>query len=181
MMADNGLKRSALLVIDVQRALFEKTIPIYKAEELLHNIQRLVNRAHQSGSPVIFVQHANDSFLVKDSEGWQLHPALKPDAVDLIIHKQHGSALQDTPLQHELQSRSIDTLIVTGLVTHGCVKATCQDAQKHGYHVILVEDGHSNYHKQAAALIQEWNQKLRDEGIHLVPTLDLDFEALSKT
>ncbi len=169
---------AVLLVIDVQQALFEKSTPIYHADELLHNIQSLIDSAYQADTPVIFVQHANDSFLAEGSSGWQLHPSLQPKASDLMIHKRHGSALEDTPLQAELQARGIQTLVVTGLVTHGCVKATCEDAKKHGYRVILVEDGHSNYHKQAAAMIQEWNQKLSGGGIELLPTQAVDFQAL---
>ncbi|MBN2304225.1 MAG: isochorismatase family protein, partial [Anaerolineae bacterium] len=116
--------RSALLVIDVQQALFEKSTPVYHAAELLQNINDLIRRARDAGAPVIFIQHANDSFLAKDSAGWQLHPALKPDPHDLIIHKQHGNAFQDTPLQYELDARAVRTLIVTGLVSEGCVRAT---------------------------------------------------------
>jgi nicotinamidase-related amidase len=170
--------RCALLIIDVQQALFERTTRIYKAEELLHNIGLLIDRAHQSGVPVVFVQHANESFLLEGSEGWQLHPSLKPTSTDLMRQKRHGSALQDTPLHPELQSRGINTVVVMGLVTHGCVKATCQDAKKHGYRVILVEDGHSNYHKHAADVVEEWNQKLGAEGIELISTQAIDFHAL---
>jgi nicotinamidase-related amidase len=170
--------RCALLIIDVQQALFERTTRIYKAEELLRNIGLLIDRAHQASVLVVFVQHANQSFLLEDSEGWQLHPALEPTSTDLMLQKRHGSALQDTLLHPELQSRAIDTLIVMGLVTHGCVKATCQDAKKHGYRVLLVEDGHSNYHRHAADVVEEWNQKFGAEGIELISTQAVDFHAL---
>ena len=37
----------------------------------------------------------------------------------------------------------VKKLIITGLLTHGCVKGACLDAKKLGYEVVLVEDGHS--------------------------------------
>jgi nicotinamidase-related amidase len=68
----------ALLVIDVQQGLFEKSTPIYKADELLENITTLVDRAHLGGAPVIYVQHSAAKHLVKGSAEWQLHPQLNP-------------------------------------------------------------------------------------------------------
>jgi nicotinamidase-related amidase len=50
--------------------------------------------------------------------------------------------------------------VVTGLVTHGCVKSSCVGAQELGCKVVLVADGHSSYSKHAARLIEEWNEKL---------------------
>jgi nicotinamidase-related amidase len=69
----------------------------------------------------------------------------------------------------------VTTLIVTGLVTHGCVRATCIGAQELGYNVILVQDGHSSFSKQATKLIEEWNQKLSAKQIELRSTLEITF------
>jgi nicotinamidase-related amidase len=166
---------AALLVIDVQQALFEKSNPVYRAAELLQNINCLIQRARGAGAPIVFIQHANETFLAKDSAGWHLHPDLKPDARDLILHKRHGNAFQDTVLKHEIDSLAIRTLIVTGLVTEGCVRATCLGGHQLGYQVILVQDGHSSFHKQAAARIDEWNQKLAGQGLDVIPTQDIEF------
>jgi nicotinamidase-related amidase len=165
----------ALLVIDVQQGLFEKSTPIYKAEALLENIATLVERAHQSGVPVFYIQHSDLKALQKGSPNWQLHPLLQPQASDQIIHKQHGNAFEDTHLDEALRSRNITSLVVTGLVTHGCVRATCLGARQLGYDVVLVRDGHSNYSKQAARLIEEWNQKLSAEEIELCLTPEIVF------
>lgn len=165
----------ALLVIDVQQGLFEKSTPIYRAGELLQNIQTLIERAHGSDTPVFFIQHSNDSFLAYGSAGWQLHPQLQPTETDLLIHKQHGNAFEKTPLRQELEARHIKTVVVTGLVTHGCVKATCLGAKELGYQVILVSDAHSNFHKKAASMVEEWNQKLSEAGVELCPTQAVQF------
>jgi nicotinamidase-related amidase len=165
----------ALLVIDVQQGLFARSTPIYHADDLLNNITTLVDRAHRAGATVFYVQHSSDKILVEGSDGWQLHPRLRPLKKDRIIHKHHGSAFQDTPLAEELEARRIKRLVVMGLVTHGCVRATCVDASKQGYQVTLVSDGHSNFHKQAARIIAEWNQKLSDAIVQLMPTREVDF------
>ncbi|MFZ2095568.1 MAG: isochorismatase family protein, partial [Anaerolineales bacterium] len=60
-------------------------------------------------------------------------------------------------------------------VTHGCVRATCRGARQLGYEVKLVMDGHSNYSKQAARLIDKWNQKLSAINVKLLPTAEIKF------
>lgn len=165
----------ALLVIDVQQGLFEKSTRIYKADDLLENITTLVDRAYQSGVPVIYVQHSAAKHLVKGSAEWQLHTQLQPQHKDYIIHKQHGNAFEDTPLDEMLRSLHVDTVVVTGLVTHGCVKATCLGARELGYNVILVRDGHSSFSKDAAKLIAEWNEKLSAGQVAVRPTAEITF------
>ncbi|MBN1454593.1 MAG: isochorismatase family protein [Anaerolineales bacterium] len=165
----------ALLVIDVQQGLFEKSTPIYKADELLQNITVLIARAHLNNAPVVYVQHSDTRALVKDSAAWQLHPQLHPLNTDTIIHKRHGNAFEDTLLEKTLRVRGVTTVVVTGLVTHGCVRATCIGAQELGFNVILVQDGHSSFNKQAAKLIEEWNEKLSAMQIEVKPTSEVIF------
>jgi len=95
--------RIALLVIDVQQGLFERSTPIYNAEQLLHNLNALIRGARRAGVPVFFIQHANKSTLVEGSGAWQLHPQIQPLRTELIIHKQHGNAFEETVLQEELE------------------------------------------------------------------------------
>ncbi|MEW6367725.1 MAG: isochorismatase family protein [Acidobacteriota bacterium] len=59
-----------------------------------------------------------------------------------------------------MDSRGIGSLVVTGLVTYACVRATCMGAKKLGYRVILARDGHSNYSKHAAQVIEDWIREL---------------------
>jgi len=170
-----NLGNVALLIIDVQQGLFEKSTPIYKAAELLDNIHSLVERAHRSDVPVFYIQHSGQKTLLQGSPNWHLHPQLQPLATDHIVHKQHGNAFEETVLQESLQSMNITTLIVTGLVTHGCIRATCLGARQLGYRVILVKDAHSNYSKMAAEIIEEWHQKLSAEQVELRSTAEVAF------
>jgi nicotinamidase-related amidase len=93
--------KTALLVIDVQKGLFERSTRVYRADDLLDTINALVGRAHHAGAPVVYVQHANKGNLKKGTDGWQLHPRLKPAEGDLVIQKQHGNAFEETELDHE--------------------------------------------------------------------------------
>jgi len=166
---------TALLVIDVQHGLFRKSTPIYRAEPLLNTIATLIDRAHAAGALVVYIQHASDKVLPFGSADWQLHPRLHPGEGDLVVHKQHGNAFEDTSLHAELAGRGVGRVVVTGLVTHGCIKATCLGGLELGYEVVLAEDGHSSYSKDAARLIEEWNRKLSEAGAVVAPASQIAF------
>jgi len=161
------LAHAALLVIDVQQEMFEKSNPVYKAEELIQNITSLVQAAHEAGAPVIYIQHAGEGNLVFGTPGWQFHPALQTMQPDFTVHKRHGNAFEDTELEAILHSQQVHTLVVTGMVTHGCVRATTLGGLKAGYRVLLVKDAHSSFSPKAAQLIEEWNGKLGEQGAEL--------------
>jgi nicotinamidase-related amidase len=167
---------SALLVIDVQRGLFKQASPVYEAEALLENINSLVDRAHKKDVSVFYIQHANDSSLVKGTENWKLHPDMQPTDTDEVIQKRQGSAFVDTSLGEGLASRRVGKLAITGLVSQGCVRATCLDALQLGYTVELVEDAHSTYSKTAKRIIRKWNKKLGEQGATLVKAAEVLFE-----
>ncbi len=166
---------TALLIIDVQNELFNKRTPVYKADELLSNICELAFRAHNNGLQVVYVQHDN-STMPQDTEGWMLHSRLQPRDDDLFFRKQHSSAFEKTNLDKELKSLDIHKLFITGLVTHGCVQAACLDGIKLGYEVILVGDGHSNFHKKPEDIISETQEKLIKAGIVVQPTREIKFQ-----
>jgi nicotinamidase-related amidase len=166
---------TALLVIDVQQELFEKSTPIYRPDLLLQNINSLINRSRQAGVPVVFVQHCADKYLITGSRGWELHNALQQMPEDLILHKRHPNAFEETNLRDELVKRGVTTLIIAGLVTHGCVKATCLGALAEGYFVVLAGDAHSSYSKDAPQLIEKWNDELEKKGAKVIKTQQISF------
>lgn len=168
-------KVTALLVIDVQKGLFEKSTPIYKANQVLETINNLIDQARHADMPVIFIQHSSPKTLEKGSDAWQLHPKVQPCADEVIIHKLHGNAFDETSLREELENRNVSVLVMTGLVTHGCVKATCLGAIEEGYKVVLVSDGHSNYSKDAAQLIEKWNRTIREKGADVMEAQKISF------
>lgn len=71
-------------------------------------------------------------------------------AVDLIYSKRMPSAFFETPLASYLVWHKVDTVLVTGGSTSGCVRATAVDSLSHGYRTIVAEecvaDKHESYH-----------------------------------
>ena len=168
-------ENTALLVIDVQMALFLRPTPIYKADDLIRNINSLVEMFQLSNALVIYIQHSNNKMLIKDSDGWQFHPDLNYKEDDPIIYKIHGNAFKETNLKQVLESRGIEDIVITGLVTQGCVRATSIGGKELGYRVILIEDGHSNYSKDAPKIIEKWNLILGKEQVELFSADEIDF------
>lgn len=166
---------TALLVVDVQRALFTRPNPIYEAYKVLAVIKALISRSQLYGVQVIYIQHANDSILKKGTDGWKLHPELSPGDQDVLIQKSHGDAFLETDLQSKLEARGIKNLIITGLVTQGCIRATSLGGLEHKYRVVLVKGGHSNYNKDAEKVIEQREQELVDAGVFLASPEKIDF------
>jgi maleamate amidohydrolase len=78
-------------------------------------------------------------------------PELTPEPDDTIIIKQYASAFFGTSLAAMLTSQGIDTLIVTGCSTSGCIRATAVDGMQYGFRVIVprqcVGDRHADPHE----------------------------------
>ena len=167
--------KTALLVIDVQRGIFEQRIKVYKAEEMLRKINRLAEKAHQAGAPVVYIQHSNDNYLKYGSKLWQFHSEIKPKPGDLHIHKQHGNAFLETELEARLRDLGVERIVCCGLVTHGCVRATCQGGIDREFEVVLATDAHSNYSKDAEKIIKKWHKELSNEGVTLLASEEISF------
>src|SRR5437588_10009727 len=69
-------KDTVLLVIDVQKGLIE---PAYRSTEVLENINALLGQAHNSHTPVIYIQHDGPKGhgLEAGTANWQIHPAIR--------------------------------------------------------------------------------------------------------
>lgn len=169
-------EHKALLVIDVQEGLFHKSTPIWRGDQLLDAINALIERARASGQLVVYIQHASDKVLPHGSADWQLHTRLaSPCPGDILLEKQHGNAFEKTNLKALLDEHRIEHVVVAGLVTHGCVKATCLGALELSYRATLVGDGHSSYSNDAASLVEQWNDKLGQAGALVVPASAVPF------
>lgn len=147
----------ALLVVDVCEAYLDPESPLYAdAEDVLASNIRLVAAAHASGVLVIYtrvVYHESGMdgglFFLKVPalklfiEGMPLgafSPKLLPKPTDLVIDKAYPSAFFGTSLASTLHAARIDTVIITGFSTSGCVRATALDALQHGFIPMVVSD-----------------------------------------
>jgi nicotinamidase-related amidase len=75
-----------------------------------------------------------------DPTDYAIRPEFKPQTNDVVITKQRASVFYGTPLLAHLTQLGIQTLIVCGESTSGCVRATAVDAYSNGFHVVLVEE-----------------------------------------
>jgi nicotinamidase-related amidase len=75
-----------------------------------------------------------------DPSDYAIRPEFKPQPSDVVITKQRASVFYGTPLIAHLTQLGIQTLIICGESTSGCVRATAVDAYSNGFHVVLVEE-----------------------------------------
>jgi nicotinamidase-related amidase len=138
---------TALLIIDLQRGMFEAGDTPHEGEAVLSRVARLAERARAEGVPVLHVRHAGDAgdALEKGTPGFEIHPQVAPKSGEPVITKTRCSAFFNTPLRDELARRGIDRLVVAGMQTEYCVDTSCRAAADLGYKVTLVRDGHSTF------------------------------------
>ena len=166
-------KSSALMVIDVQRDVVPRALNV---EQVVGNINSLIGKARESGTPVIWVQHSDD-YLIKNTDGWEFVPELKPALGDLRIYKTRANSFTDTDLSETLEALGTKHLIITGAQTDFCINATSNAAVELGFDVTLVSDAHTTEDtpsSKAVDIIAEKNaqfESLRrgDQKVEVLP------------
>ncbi|AYB47491.1 cysteine hydrolase family protein [Paenibacillus lautus] len=157
------MKKSALLVIDVQNEMFQVHDPVYEGDRLLHNLKQLIAKARSGGIPVIYIQH-NDEGLKAGSEAWKINPEITPAMSDTVIQKTRPDSFYRTTLEEELKGQGIEHVILAGMQSELCVDTTCRRASSLGYDVTLVSDAHSTWNNSALTaqqIIDHVNATLR--------------------
>ena len=123
------------------------------AYEAIEPTKRLFGAARAAGLPIFYStgdmrSESRPEFVgatkrVKpstDAADFAIRPEFKPQQGDVVITKQRASAFYGTPLAAHLTQLGVQTLIVCGESTSGCVRASAVDGYSHGYHVVLVEE-----------------------------------------
>lgn len=142
--------KSALLVIDVQKGLFEPTP--FDADQVISRINGLAARARKSGAPVIFIQHetAPGSALGHGSSGWDLLGSVQVEPDDHFTRKTTPDSFLKTRLEELLKKLQVTHLVVSGYATEFCVDTTTRRAAALGYQVTLAADAHTTHDKPHA-------------------------------
>ncbi|APX75240.1 cysteine hydrolase family protein [Achromobacter insolitus] len=179
---------SALIVIDVQRALFETSPPPADAQAVLTRIDDLCRRAREAGAPVIYVQHESPgSALDHGMPGWQLDPRLHPADEDIRVRKTTPDSFLRTELAEALTRAAITNLVVCGYASEFCVDTTVRRAAALGYPVTLAADAHTTQdkpHAPGAQIRAHHNATLSSISsfgvkIAAVPAAEIGFGALA--
>ena len=143
--------KSAVLVIDVQKALFDISPRPHKADETVKKINQVTAKARSAQAPVIFIQHeAPDSAVEYSSDGWQLESNLVVEDSDLFVRKTTPDSFLRTDLEEILKNKGITHLIICGYATEFCVDTTTRRAAGLGFSVQLVSDAHTTHDKPHA-------------------------------
>ena len=148
-------KRAAILVIDFIRAYTTPGAPLYAAPvvEAVRETVDVLAAARRKGVLVvytrviyspsgidggIFVQKVPVLRTMVEGEPLaEIVPELPPAATEVILNKQYASAFFGTSLAAMLTAQGVDTVIITGCSTSGCVRATAVDGMQYGFRVIV--------------------------------------------
>ncbi len=136
--------QSALIVIDMQRALFAAHQRPHDADFVIRRVCALIDRARRDDVQVVFVQNISDSFP-HGSEGWRLLPPLEPRFPDWVIDKTRPSIFDGTNLAAQLKAVGISRLILAGARTDTCIDTSCRAAADLGFDVVLAGDAHTTF------------------------------------
>jgi maleamate amidohydrolase len=157
--------RPALLIVDVVVAYLTEGSPLFMntAAAARDSNRRLAEAARAAGVPVIFT---NVQYQPSGADGgvfYRKAPVLEafvegsplgafpddltPQPGDTVFTKQYPSAFFGTGLVDALNADCVDTLIITGYSTSGCVRASALDAMQYGFVPLVVRDACADRHE----------------------------------
>jgi len=139
--------RKAVIVVDMQKDNVGRF-----CQGIVPNIKFLIEKAREKGIQIICAldsRYREDSLFkrvgmrphaIRGTEGAKVIEELSPKATDVVVEKRMLSAFFGSDLDFTLREKKIETLIVTGIRTEGCVLKTVLDAFELGYEVIVPAD-----------------------------------------
>lgn len=138
--------KSALIIIDVQKAMFLEEEKLYNEMKVLEHIKEILKVGRSKKMPIIYIQHTETDGPFKEGElSWAIHDDIKPDINDLVIQKTSLDSFYKTPLNSKLTEMGIDTLFIAGMQTEFCVDTTLRNAFSRGYINYVFKDGHTTF------------------------------------
>ena len=167
-------KQAALVVIDLQRGMFEGASgPLDESEQVLARVNGMLAKARARGQPVIYVQHDGGpgDELQRGTALWPIDARIAPKDGEPIVEKTEPSAFENTDMTKVLKARGIESLVICGAQSDCCVRATAKAAHEAGYGVTVVKDAHSTFDSpegKAKDLRQAVNDELAAAGIKLM-------------
>ncbi|RXT05768.1 cysteine hydrolase family protein [Ammoniphilus sp. CFH 90114] len=147
--------KHALVIIDMLNDFIgpKASLRCEAGEEIVPNIRKLIDFAHDHGIQVIHVQEwhrvgdadfrVRPVHAIRGTWGAEFISELTPeeDKGDYVVQKRRHSAFSYTDMDLFLREEKIDTVVLTGVWTNVCVRSTASDALYHGYNVITISDG----------------------------------------
>ncbi|MBX7482414.1 isochorismatase family protein [Qipengyuania qiaonensis] len=156
----------ALLLVDMVEAYIQPNSPLYceTAAAAVESAAQLLEAARNAGRPVIFTNVAYEPggadgglfykkvpvlrLFERGSPLGAFPPALTPREGEWLVTKQYPSAFFATGLAERLHEADIDTLVITGFSTSGCVRASALDALQYGFAPFVARDACADRHAE---------------------------------
>ena len=147
-------ERPALLVVDMSCGFTDERSPLgADVSPAVAEIVRLLEVARVAGVPIVFSTVSYDADLVEagvwprkipgqrvlvEGTRWvEIDPRLGRRPDETLLVKKYASCFFGTPLAAQLTAKGVDTIVVTGVTTSGCVRATAVDGCSAGFRVIV--------------------------------------------
>ena len=163
--------RTALVVIDLQRAFMDDTVGhavAPAARDIVPAVNRLAAAVRATGGGVFWVKNTHDQHCLSEwsvahamatpemrdkriaamsegTPGHELWPGLDVKAEDEIVNKYRYSAFLPgmSDLPQRLRARGFDTVLITGTVTNVCCESSARDAMMTNFRTIMISDGNA--------------------------------------
>lgn len=143
--------------------------PIERTRQMLSNVRLLLDSAHHAGALVVYAQNTNlpghrstsapyiryraikrgygyeRESTVESTTGWEIVDEVAPIEGDLVVRKHRSSAFAGTDLDQLLRVHGVETVVLTGTTTDGCVESTARAAEALDYYVVLAPDACSAF------------------------------------
>ena len=159
-------RRPAVLAIDLYNSAYQGgPLPVHEvakefpsacgehAWNAIEPTKQLFAMARARGFPVVYttgedrpearpnrLKSTNRRARNQGENPFGIYEAFAPEPEDLIIYKQRASGFYGTPLVAQLVQMGVDTVLVCGESTSGCVRASVADAYSNGFHVVIAEE-----------------------------------------
>ena len=154
-------ERSALLVLDMQHYFLDTSSHAYvpSAGTIIPNIQRLITAYSDNEYPLFFTKHINNTdnaglmagwwreLITADSSASEIIPDFNT-SVGVVLQKSQYDAFYKTVLAELLQEKSINQIVICGVMTHICCETTARSAFMQGFDVFFTIDGTATYNQE---------------------------------
>lgn len=137
------VKKSALIIIDMQRGMSSATLPPRNNPEAEHNMAMLRDAWRQSGHPVINVRHmsrSQSSVFFPGQIGAEFQELFEPLPEEHVVEKNVPDAFINTGLERWLHVRDIRNVVIVGVSTNNSVESTARTAGNLGFSTVVISD-----------------------------------------
>lgn len=149
-------KKTAILVVDMLNDFVTGALKCDRGLATVPHLQKLLNAAREKGVKVVFCNDAHLKGVDHELKLWGEHaiagtvgaeviPELNVSEQDYVVNKRRYSGFFHTDLDLLLKELGVDTVIMTGLHTHMCVRHTSADAYQLGYRVLVASDATDSF------------------------------------